>query len=87
IDGLAGNAADRLQQAGFPNVSTEQSPETGNHPTSRIINNSGSDATVQHISELLGIPGTYIQQGDQSLADEHDLVVILGDDAPPLDGG
>ncbi len=85
IDGLAGNAADRLQQAGFPNVSTEQSPETGNHPTSQIINYSGSDATVQHISELLGIPGTYIQQGDQSLAAEYDLVVILGDDAPPLD--
>jgi hypothetical protein len=85
-DGLAGNAVDRLQQAGFPNVGAAQSPETGSHPTSSIINYSGSDATARQISELLGIPATYIHRGDQSLAGEHDLVVILGGDAPPPGG-
>lgn len=85
IDGLAGNSAGALQQAGFPNVSTEQSPETGNHPTSLIINYTGRDATARRISELLGIPATYIRQGDPSLAGEHDLVIVMGDDSPPPD--
>ena len=85
-DGLAGNAVDRLQQDGFHNVGAAQSPETGSHPTSSIINYSGSDATARRISELLGIPARYIHKGDQSLAGEHDLVVIMGDDAPPPDG-
>lgn len=86
IDGLAGSAADKLQQAGFPNVTAEQSLETGSHPTSLIINYSGTNATAQRISELLGIPARYIEQGDQSLAGEHDLVVVMGDDTPPPDG-
>ncbi len=87
IDGLAGNAAGTLQQAGFPNVSAEQSPETGSHPTSLIINYTVSDATARRISELLGIPATSIQKGDSSLAGEHDLAIIMGDDSQPADGG
>lgn len=85
IDGLAGNAAGKLQEAGFPNVSAEQSPETGSHPTSLIINYAASDATVQRISELLGIPATYIQQGDSSLAGEYDVVIVMGDDSQTPD--
>ncbi len=85
IDGLAGNAAGKLQEAGFPSVSAEQSPETGSHPTSLIINYAASDATVQRISELLGIPATYIQQGDSSLAGEYDVVIVMGDDSQTPD--
>jgi LCP family protein required for cell wall assembly len=86
IDGLAGNASGTLEQAGFPNVSAEQSPETGSHPTSLIINYTASDATARRISELLGIPATSIQKGDPSLAGEHDLVIVMGDDSQPPDG-
>lgn len=85
-DGLAGNTAGKLQQAGFPNVGTEQSPETGSHPTSLIINYAASEATAQRISEILGIPTASIQKGDQSLAREHDLVIVLGNDASPPGG-
>ncbi|WP_040666960.1 LCP family protein, partial [Nitrolancea hollandica] len=86
IDGLAGNTAGKLQQGGFPNVSAEQSPETGSHPTSLIINYTASDATARQVSELLGIPATSIQKGDPSLTGEHDLVVVMGDDSQPPDG-
>ncbi|MBX6341874.1 MAG: LCP family protein [Thermomicrobiaceae bacterium] len=86
VNRLAAHSAAKLQDAGFSNVSTAQSPNTGGEPTSRIVDYTGNPATARLIAEVLGLTASAIQEGQGAEPHGYDIVVTLGDDAP-VDSG
>ncbi|ACZ39723.1 cell envelope-related transcriptional attenuator [Sphaerobacter thermophilus DSM 20745] len=81
VNRLAANAAAQLEAAGFIDVSAAQSAETGNVPTSRIVDYVGDGVTARRIAEVLHLSPAAIIPGDPATYVGNDIVVVLGDDA------
>src|SRR5690606_24957281 len=81
VNRLAANAAAQLEAAGFIDVSAAQSAETGNVPTSRIVDYVGDGVTAQRIAQILHLSPAAIIPGDPATYMGNDIVVVLGDDA------
>ena len=86
VNKLAANSSAKLSGIGFLNLSVAQAADAGNYPTSQVTDYSGNLATAQLIARTLGLPDSAVQTGDPSQANGHDVIVILGNDAPTNQG-
>lgn len=87
VNRLASQAAEKLQTAGFIDVGAEQSPDTGDYPTSMIVIYGEDMVTARRIATILDLPESAIVTGNPANAAGRDILVILGDDAPRPTGG
>ncbi|HET7034748.1 MAG TPA: LCP family protein [Thermomicrobiaceae bacterium] len=83
VDKLAARASSKLSEIGFQSVSVAQAPDAGQHPASIIYDSSGDTPTSRLVAQTLGLPSSSIQQADAAQLGTNQIVVVLGDDAPP----
>ncbi|HEU5424605.1 MAG TPA: LCP family protein [Nitrolancea sp.] len=86
VDKLAARASSKLSEIGFQSVSVAQAPDAGQHPTSIIYDVSGDTPTSRLVAQTLGLPSSSIQKADAAQLGNNQIVVVLGDDAPPKVG-